>query len=50
MEIKPQTEIIMEMEKEKAVKRIGEASPEQIDAWKKQFGIIKEVEVDGHVW
>jgi len=42
-----QTEIIME--KEKAVKRIGEATPEQIEAWKRQFGIVKEVEVDGHV-
>lgn len=28
------------MEKEKAVKRIGEATPEQIEAWKREFEIV----------
>jgi len=36
--IKPKTEIIME--KEKAVKRIGEATPEQIEAWKREFETV----------
>lgn len=36
------------MEK-KETKLIGQATPEQIEAWKLQFGTVKEVEIDGHV-
>ncbi len=36
------------MEKE-TKQLIGQATPEQIEAWKIQFGTVKEVEIDGHV-
>lgn len=29
--------------------RIGQATPEQIEAWKAQYGTVKEIEIDGHV-
>lgn len=30
-------------------KRVGEVSQEQIEAWKAQYKVVNEVEIDGHV-
>lgn len=37
------------MKKEEKVVLIGQATPEQIEAWKKQYGVVYAIIVDGKI-